>query len=122
LRLDGTWKRFTMNCAAMRAKRLGETANERCIIDSQSVKTTKRGAARLRCWQEINAANASARRCFWVGACCVVHPADVQTADGARLVLALLRHTFTRLRLIWADGGYAGQLLAGFGIYGVETG
>jgi len=23
----------------------------------------------------------------------------------------LLRHTFTRLRLIWADGGYAGQLL-----------
>jgi putative transposase len=23
----------------------------------------------------------------------------------------MLRHTFTRLRLIWADGGYAGQLL-----------
>jgi putative transposase len=22
----------------------------------------------------------------------------------------MLRHTFTRLRLIWADGGYAGQL------------
>lgn len=41
----------------------------------------------------------------------VVHPADVQDRDGARLVLALLRHTFTRLRLIWADGGYAGQLL-----------
>lgn len=41
----------------------------------------------------------------------VVHPADVQDRDGARLVLALLRHTFILLRLIWADGGYAGQLL-----------
>lgn len=41
----------------------------------------------------------------------VVHPADVQDRDGARLVLAMLRHTFARLRLIWADGGYAGQLL-----------
>ena len=39
------------------------------------------------------------------------HPADVQDRDGARLVLKLLQHTFTRLRLIWADGGYAGQLL-----------
>lgn len=26
-------------------------------------------------------------------------------------MVALLQHTFTRLRLIWADGGYAGQLL-----------
>ena len=41
----------------------------------------------------------------------MVHPADVQDRDGARLVLTLLRHTFTRLRLIWADGGYAGQQL-----------
>ena len=41
----------------------------------------------------------------------VVHPANVQDRDGARLVVALLQHTFTRLRLIWADGGYAGQLL-----------
>ena len=41
----------------------------------------------------------------------VVHPADVQDRDGARLVLKLLQHTFTRLKLIWADGGYAGQLL-----------
>jgi putative transposase len=41
----------------------------------------------------------------------VVHPADIQDRDGAHLVLKLLQHTFTRLRLIWADGGYAGQLL-----------
>jgi len=41
----------------------------------------------------------------------VVHAADVQDRDGARLVLAVLANTFMRLRLIWADGGYAGALL-----------
>ena len=35
----------------------------------------------------------------------------MQDRDGARLVLAALAHTFSRLRLIWADGGYAGQLV-----------
>ena len=40
-----------------------------------------------------------------------VHPADVQDRDGAKLVLAELRDRFSRLRLIWADGGYAGQLV-----------
>ncbi len=41
----------------------------------------------------------------------VVHAADVQDRDGAKLVLAELRGGFPRLSLIWADGGYAGQLL-----------
>lgn len=41
----------------------------------------------------------------------VVHSADIQDRDGAKLVLAVLANTFMRLRLIWADGGYAGALL-----------
>ena len=41
----------------------------------------------------------------------VVHPADVQDRDGARLVLERMKGKFSRLRLIWADGGYAGQLV-----------
>lgn len=41
----------------------------------------------------------------------VVHPANIQDRDGARLVLDMVRHTFSRLRLIWADGGYAGRLI-----------
>ncbi len=41
----------------------------------------------------------------------VVHPADVQDRDGAKLVLEQLAHSFSRLRLIWADGGYAGKLV-----------
>ena len=40
-----------------------------------------------------------------------VHAASVQDRDGARLVLARLVGRFPRLELIWADGGYAGQLV-----------
>ena len=42
----------------------------------------------------------------------VVHPADIQDRDGAKLVLAHLRGRLPRLRLIWADAGYAGRLVA----------
>jgi putative transposase len=42
----------------------------------------------------------------------VVHAAHIQDRDGAKLVLERLKHKFSRLRLIWADGGYAGQLVA----------
>ncbi len=41
----------------------------------------------------------------------VVHAASIQDRDGAKLVLARLAGRFPRLRLIWADGGYAGQLI-----------
>jgi putative transposase len=42
----------------------------------------------------------------------VVHPANVQDRDGAKLVLQKLTGRYPRLQLIWADGGYAGQLIA----------
>jgi putative transposase len=41
----------------------------------------------------------------------VVHAADVQDRDGTKLVLAKLVGHFPRLKLIWADGGYAGTLI-----------
>jgi putative transposase len=41
----------------------------------------------------------------------VVHAANVQDRDGAKLVLAKLAGRFPRLWLPWADGGYAGALL-----------
>jgi putative transposase len=36
----------------------------------------------------------------------------VQDRDGAKSVLAVLRHKFPRLSVIWADQAYAGQLIA----------
>ena len=41
----------------------------------------------------------------------VVHPADIQDRDGAKLVINKLVGRFPYLRLIWADAGYAGQLV-----------
>ncbi len=48
----------------------------------------------------------------------VVHAANIQDRDGAKMVFARLRGHFPRLRLIWADGGYRGKLVEwvkGFG-------
>ena len=41
----------------------------------------------------------------------VVHTADVQDRDGARLALVRLVGRFPRLERIWADGAYAGKLV-----------
>jgi putative transposase len=41
----------------------------------------------------------------------VVHAGSVQDRDGAKRVLRKLLGRFPRLALLWADGGYAGQLL-----------
>jgi len=41
----------------------------------------------------------------------VVHAADVQDRDGAKIVLRQLKGRFARLRLIVADRGYAGKLV-----------
>lgn len=41
----------------------------------------------------------------------VVHAADLQDRDGAKLVLRKLRGVYPRLKRIWADGGYAGPLI-----------
>ena len=41
----------------------------------------------------------------------LVHPANVQDRDGAQSLLAGLATFCLRLRLIWADGAYAGALV-----------
>jgi putative transposase len=42
----------------------------------------------------------------------VVTAASVPDRDGATPLLDILRSKFSRMRLIWADGAYAGDLLA----------
>lgn len=42
---------------------------------------------------------------------CIVHSAHVQDRDGAKWVLARATFDFVRLRIIRADGGYAGKLV-----------
>ena len=53
----------------------------------------------------------------------VVHAANIQDRDGAKLVLGRLQERYSRLKLIWADGGYAGKLIewtASFGNWVLE--
>jgi putative transposase len=49
----------------------------------------------------------------WVLAA-VVHPANIQDRDGAKLVFARakLAGPWPRMERVWADGGYAGKLIA----------
>ncbi|OGM90699.1 transposase [Candidatus Wolfebacteria bacterium RIFCSPHIGHO2_01_FULL_48_22] len=42
----------------------------------------------------------------------MVHSAAIQDRDGAKLVFKRIRPYFTKLKLIWADGGYAGKLVS----------
>ena len=42
----------------------------------------------------------------------MVTAASVQDRDGAMSLLDVLRHRFSRLRVIWADQAYAGELIA----------
>ncbi|MDH6293279.1 hypothetical protein M2275_008224 [Rhodococcus opacus] len=41
----------------------------------------------------------------------VVTAASIQDRDAANRLLAILRGTFSTIRLVWADGGYPGRLL-----------
>lgn len=42
----------------------------------------------------------------------VVHAASVQDRDGAKKLVEKVRFKLPRLRIVWADGGYAGELVA----------
>jgi transposase len=44
--------------------------------------------------------------------CVLVTAASVQDRDGARPLLHRLTTSYRRIRLVWADGGYAGKLVA----------
>jgi len=83
------------------------------IIDSQSVKVADQGGPRG--YDAGKKINGRKRHLLvdtlglvllvWVSA------GNVQDRDAARTLLARLAHRFSRLVVIWADGGYAGQLV-----------
>ena len=88
------------------------------IVDSQSVKTTQKGDKDLNTTIGYDAGKKIKGRKRHLAVdtqglllAVVVHSAGIQDRDGAKLVLALLKERFARLRLLWADGGYSGKLV-----------
>jgi putative transposase len=83
------------------------------VIDSQSVKASETCAERgYDAGKKIN----GRKRHILVDTMglllmVMVLPADVQDRDGARLLLAKALAVYGKIKLIWADGGYAGELV-----------
>ena len=83
------------------------------ILDSQSVKTTETPG--VRGYDAAKKVKGRKRHILvdTVGLLLIVivHTANIQDRDGAKLVLEQVKGTFSRLELIWADAGYSGKLV-----------
>jgi transposase len=113
-RLDGTWERIHTWLRERVRRRAGrEPTPSAAIIDSQSVRTTEQGGPHgYDGGKKIN----GRKRHVLVDTLglllqVVVHPANIQDRDGARLVLAGLGQRFPRLAHLWTDQAYTGPLL-----------
>jgi len=83
------------------------------ILDSQSVKTTETPGVR---GYDAGKKVKGRKRHIVVDTIglllvVIVHAANIQDRDGAKLVLEQVKGKFSRLELIWADAGYSGQLV-----------
>jgi putative transposase len=114
-RLAGVWKQIHDALVVTIRHVEGRDAQpSAAILDSQTVKTTEQGGPHgYDAGKKVN----GRKRHLLVDTLglllvVVVHAADIQDRNGAKLVLEKARGLFPRLQLIWADGGYAGALVA----------
>lgn len=113
-RRSGLWRQI--NDALRRRTRQAAGRDEdpsAAILDSQSAKGTRTSGSK---GYDAGKKVKGTKRHLLVDTlglllCVVVHPANIQDRDGAKLVLSRARTLFPELRLVWADGGYAGKLI-----------
>jgi transposase len=85
------------------------------ILDSASVKAAETVGASTRGFDAGKKINGRKRHIIvdtlGLLLCVIVTAASVQDRDGAKHLLEQLAASFRRVRLVWADGGYAGKLV-----------
>jgi len=113
-RLNGTWEQI--NAALRTELRVAygrKSELSAAIFDSHSVKTTETPG--VRGYDAAKKVKGRKRHILvdTIGLLLIVivHTADIQDRDGAKLVLEQIKENFSRLELIWADAGYSGKLV-----------